>query len=150
MPESPSRDTSVTAPCPICLGPMPTGHARSWCSPRCRQAAYRARHRPPSLALTLPSTAVDSRTASGVYECPACGDRLAGERRCQECNLFARRLGEGGCCPACSEIITINELLDIQPTPKVSEATATVRLAPSRDYQPNQPSSSTSSIEGAM
>ncbi len=51
---------------------------------------------------------------SGFYECPGCGDRLAGERRCDECNLFARRLGEGGCCPACSEIITITELLDIQ------------------------------------
>jgi len=45
---------------------------------------------------------------------PRLRSRLAGTRRCPECNLFARRLGEGGCCPACSEIITIPELLDIQ------------------------------------
>jgi hypothetical protein len=45
---------------------------------------------------------------------PQCGDRLAGECRCDECNLFARRLGEAAACPACSEIITITELLDIQ------------------------------------
>jgi len=93
---------------------MPTGRARSWCSPRCRQAAYRARHRPLTPALPLLPEAGGSRTGSGVYECPGCGERLAGERRCQECNLFARRVGEGGCCPACSEIIIINELLDIQ------------------------------------
>ena len=114
MPEAPWRDASVTPPCPVCLGPLPAGRARSWCSPRCRQAAYRARHRPPSPVLQLLPTTGGSRTASGVYECPGCGERLAGQRRCDECNLFARRLGQGGCCPACSEIITINELLDIQ------------------------------------
>ncbi len=59
-------------------------------------------------------TATRSRTVSGVYECPGCGYRLAGKRRCPECNLFARRLGDGGCCPNCSDIITVHELLDIQ------------------------------------
>jgi len=114
VPEAPWRDASVTATCPVCQGPLPVGRARSWCSPRCRQAAYRARHRPPSTTLPPAGTATRSHAASGVYECPGCGDRLAGERRCPECNLFARRLGEGGCCPACSEVITISELLDIQ------------------------------------
>jgi len=90
---------------------MPTGRARTWCSPRCRQAAYRARRRPATPV--LPSLPTGSPTAGGVYECPGCGERLAGERRCPECNLFARRLGQGGCCPACSEIITVAELLDI-------------------------------------
>ncbi len=114
MPEAPWRDASVTATCAVCLGPLPPGRARSWCSPRCRQAAYRARHRRSATTLPLPVPATRSRTAGSVYECPGCGERLAGERRCADCNLFARRLGEGGCCPACSEIITITELLEIQ------------------------------------
>jgi len=113
VPEAPWRDASVTAVCPVCLGPLPEGRARSWCSPRCRQAAYRARHRPTAPTLLLPMAATRSQTASGVYQCPGCGDPLAGERRCPDCNLFARRLGEGGCCPTCSDIITVHELLDI-------------------------------------
>jgi predicted nucleic acid-binding Zn ribbon protein len=113
VPEAPWRDASVTATCPVCDSPLPQGRARSWCSPRCRQAAYRARHRPPTTTLTLPTPATRSRTAVGVYERPGCGDRLASERRCPACNLFARRLGDGGHCPACSEVITIQELLDI-------------------------------------
>ena len=57
-----------------------------------------------------------SRTTSGVYECPSCGERLAGQRRCPECNLYARRLGTGGCCTSCGEILTINELLEAATT----------------------------------
>ena len=56
VPEAPWRDASVTPTCPVCQGPLPTGRARAWCSPRCRQAAYRTRHRPPSPTLTLPPT----------------------------------------------------------------------------------------------
>ena len=112
MPEVPWRDASVTPSCPACQGPLPAGRARSWCSARCRPAAYRTRHRPPTTTLPPPAAATKTRTASGVYECPSCGDRLAGERRCSECNVFARRLGEGGYCPACSEVITVHELLD--------------------------------------
>jgi len=47
----------------------------------------------------------------GVYACPDCGERLVGERRCPDCNLFARRIGTGGCCPACGETITVDELV---------------------------------------
>lgn len=46
---------------------------------------------------------------SAVYECTGCGERLT-DRRCPDCNLFARRIGAGGACPSCSEIITVNEL----------------------------------------
>lgn len=112
---SPWRDASVTPTCPACDGLMPPGRARSWCSARCRQAAYRGRHQmstPVPPPLPLPEAV--SRTATGVYECPGCGDRLAGQRRCPECNLFARRQGEGGCCPSCGDVITVKELLNIE------------------------------------
>jgi len=48
VPEAPWRDASVTATCAVCDSPLAEGRARSWCSPRCRQAAYRARHRLPA------------------------------------------------------------------------------------------------------
>ena len=111
MPELPWRDANVTPTCPACHGPMPTGRARSWCSPRCRQAASRHHATTPPRRSCSPLPAAVSRTASGVYECPGCGDRLAGQRRCDTCNLFARRLDDGGCCPSCGDVITVNELL---------------------------------------
>jgi hypothetical protein len=46
---------------------------------------------------------------SVVYECPQCGERLV-ERRCPECNVFCRRLGAGGRCPACDEMVLVEEL----------------------------------------
>ena len=45
-----------------------------------------------------------------VYECPDCEERYVGERRCPECNLWCRRVGRGGHCPSCDEIVTLEEL----------------------------------------
>jgi hypothetical protein len=50
--------------------------------------------------------------ATGVYECSGCGERLTGERRCPDCNLYARKIGTGGPCPACGDIVTIEELME--------------------------------------
>jgi predicted RNA-binding Zn-ribbon protein involved in translation (DUF1610 family) len=50
-------------------------------------------------------------TAAAIYECPGCGERQT-TRRCQDCNLFTRRLGAGGECPHCGEPVLIDELLD--------------------------------------
>jgi predicted RNA-binding Zn-ribbon protein involved in translation (DUF1610 family) len=46
-----------------------------------------------------------------VYECPDCGERQAGTRRCQDCNLFMRRVGPGGSCPHCDEPVLVSDLL---------------------------------------
>ena len=46
---------------------------------------------------------------SVVWECGSCGERSL-ERRCGECNLFCSRVGVGGECPACSEIVASAEL----------------------------------------
>jgi hypothetical protein len=49
--------------------------------------------------------------AQVVYECPACETRLLGEQRCPDCNLFCRRLGAGGACMHCGDLLTVEELL---------------------------------------
>ena len=46
---------------------------------------------------------------SVVFECSGCGERLL-EGRCPECNVFCRRLGAGGECPSCAEIMLVEEL----------------------------------------
>jgi hypothetical protein len=53
--------------------------------------------------------------AAAICECPGCGERQAA-RRCEDCNLFTRRLGPGGECPNCGEPVLIGELLDPQET----------------------------------
>jgi predicted RNA-binding Zn-ribbon protein involved in translation (DUF1610 family) len=45
-----------------------------------------------------------------IYECPDCGERQAGIRRCEDCNLFMRRLGPGGECPSCGDPVLVSEL----------------------------------------
>ncbi len=49
-------------------------------------------------------------TVSVVYECPSCEERFVDERRCPECSLFCRRVGPGGCCPSCGDLIAVTEL----------------------------------------
>ena len=49
--------------------------------------------------------------AGVVYECAECGERTL-ERRCDDCNLFTRKLGSGGPCPECEENILVTELLN--------------------------------------
>jgi len=119
MPEIPLRDATVTAGCAVCGGPLPAGRRRTYCGPTCRQRAYRIRHEPDPrgpASSGRPQPPAGSRTATGVYECDDCGERLVGERRCQSCNRYTRRAGTGGSCPACGEPITIEELLEAPTT----------------------------------
>ena len=52
-------------------------------------------------------------TGPAVYECPDCGERQAGTRRCPDCNLFMRRVGPGGSCPHCDEPVLVTDLLAV-------------------------------------
>jgi hypothetical protein len=52
-------------------------------------------------------------SGQGVYECPDCGERQAGTRRCPDCNLFMRRVGPGGSCPHCDEPVLVADLLAV-------------------------------------
>ncbi|MGI8758159.1 MAG: hypothetical protein ACR2K0_02520 [Acidimicrobiales bacterium] len=46
---------------------------------------------------------------SVVWECGSCATRSL-ERRCDECNLFCSRIGAGGECPGCGELVAADEL----------------------------------------
>ena len=76
--------------------------------------AFRRRQGHQQLAreLSAPSLVRPSRDHV-VYECAGCETRYVGEQRCPECNLFACRLGPGGYCPGCSDIVTVDELLGL-------------------------------------
>jgi len=52
-----------------------------------------------------------------VYACDGCGARAIGEQRCAECSSFMRRLGIGGACPSCDEVITVAELTGLEVGP---------------------------------
>jgi len=93
----------------------------------CTTCAARCSSHPRSCA-----PALGSRPASGVYPCPGCGERLAGARRCEDCNLSARRPGEGGRCTTCSEILTFIALLDTLAQVVTGSSPSRARLAPGR------------------
>ena len=102
--------------CQLCQAPVPSRRAR-YCSDACRQRAYRLRQVAPvqtadQRALTTELRRRGHLAAQRVYECPGCGERFLGERRCPECNLFCRGLGLGGGCPHCHDLVLVSELLD--------------------------------------
>jgi 5-methylcytosine-specific restriction endonuclease McrA len=115
----PWRYASVTPACQRCGAALRSGRPHRFCGSACRPAAYRDRRaasRPTAAPLPAlpPRTSRTSRTSTGVYECPGCGQRLAAERRCPDCQLFARRIGDGGSCTGCGEVLTVTELLGLE------------------------------------
>ncbi len=108
----PSGDVSVTARCLACDGPVPAERARRYCSPACRQDAYRRRHQPARPLMQLPARR--SRRDGTVYACGECDSRYLGEQWCHDCNRPCQRLGAGGTCPSCEEIILSEELIGDQ------------------------------------
>lgn len=105
----PSRNSSVTARCTACGGPLPEGRPRTTCSDACRQRAFRARHQPRPTPPPLPSTG--PRKPFTVYECPECGERQVGSQFCESCNTFMAKVGYGGACPHCDGAVAFDELL---------------------------------------
>jgi hypothetical protein len=101
--------------CPMCGSPLTSPRAR-FCCAACKQLAYRLRHLPAASSdLTELRQDLQHRrvlTIHTIYECPSCGDRLVGERRCSACGLFCRSLGLGGHCPDCEAPIVFAEVLN--------------------------------------
>jgi hypothetical protein len=105
----------VDAPgCRLC-GTLLSSARAQYCSPGCKQRAYRLRHgSAAALATSRQTTDRQPRQPRGthtLYECPVCGERYLDERRCPDCNRFCRALGPGGLCPHCDEPILAAELL---------------------------------------
>ena len=107
---TPPSDVSVTAPnCPACGKRLPAGRSRRFCSPACRQAAYRRRHQPDAQQVP-PLPRRRSRREGTVYQCLECETRYLAEQWCPDCSRPCQRVATGGICPCCEEIITIEEL----------------------------------------
>lgn len=120
--QTPFRDGSVTAPmsheavrraCPIC-GTLPESRRATYCSHRCQMIAFRRRHGHQQLAREFSAHSLTKPSREHVvYECGRCETRFLGDQRCSDCHRFCRRLGPGGYCPGCSDIVTVDELLQL-------------------------------------
>ncbi len=113
--DTPMREGSRDGPrgCVMCGGDLPSPRA-SYCTRACQQRSYRLRHQTPTVDVTSVRKALQRRknlVAHTIYECGGCGERFIGERRCEECGLFARALGFGGSCPECDTPVLIDDLL---------------------------------------
>lgn len=100
---SPVRNDNATTTCGLCGEQFTPVRRQRWCSDACRQAAWRRRRsapRPP-----LPAR------ADTIYQCPDCDTRFVGDQYCHDCHTFARRLGAGGPCPHCDELVALTDIL---------------------------------------
>jgi len=96
------RDDTATTTCALCgMGFERLGRQR-FCSSICRKAAWRRQRSAPVEPIVA--------KADTVFECPQCDSRYLGDQRCPDCNTFARRIGPGGLCPCCDEIIAMTDL----------------------------------------
>ena len=102
----------VTMACPVCGDAFVPVGRRRFCSDACRAAAHRRRRAAARSLVAVPARV--SRVAMTVYGCDGCGARALGEQRCVDCSVFMRRVGIGGACPGCDEVITVAELTGIE------------------------------------
>lgn len=107
---TPSRDDPATMTCPVCQQCFTRVGRQTYCSTACRKTAFRRRHQTPPVTLTIPADR--PRRDFTIYECPECGERFLGGQRCDQCGIFARRVGVGGTCPHCDQPVAIHDLLD--------------------------------------
>ena len=112
-----TRDDTFTV-CPICQRSFRRVGRRLYCTPSCRQQAFRFRHRQPNSVLLTDLTHALRRqkhlVGQTVYECPTCNERLPGQRRCDQCNLMCRKVGLGGRCSECDDIMTVAEFIGLE------------------------------------
>jgi hypothetical protein len=98
--------------CLVCGATLLSTRAR-YCSRAHQQRAFRLRQRVGQPDLPRLRQELQRRraiVAHMIYECPSCGERLVGERRCPECHLYSRAIGLGGHCPECDTPLLLVDL----------------------------------------
>ena len=113
--DTPMRDASRDGcgGCLVCGAALTSSRAR-YCSRAHQQRAFRLRHQPSLPDLQRLRQELQRRravVARTIYECPSCGERLVGGRRCPDCRLFTRAIGLGGHCPECDTPLLLVDLL---------------------------------------
>jgi len=106
----------LAARCPVCQGAFDRVRRQRYCSPACRQAAWRSRRDNPATAAAppvLPGPTGRCRDVT-VYRCSECDQRYLAEQWCRDCQRPCTREGTGGLCPHCDEPVTIDDLLPQQ------------------------------------
>lgn len=103
--------TARTATCPTCRQPFTPIRRQRYCTPACRQAAWRARHPQPH---PVPATVTPGtgRRAVTVYQCPRCDTRYLGQQWCHDCHTPCTRLDLGALCPHCDEPVAISDIIE--------------------------------------
>jgi hypothetical protein len=109
------NDIEAAVACPVCATEFTPIRRQRYCTPACRQAAWRTRHHQPTPrpAVTIPPAT--HRRDITVYQCPNCEARYLGQQWCHDCHRPCTRLDLGGLCPHCDEPITISDILDQHP-----------------------------------
>ena len=97
------RNDTATTRCPQCGASFTPIGRQQWCSDACRQASWRRRQAAPRP--TLPAK------TDTIYQCPTCDTRYLGEQRCPDCNTWCRRLGPGGPCPHCDDLVALSDII---------------------------------------
>ena len=113
--ETPWSDDGATMVCPVCDRQFVCSGRRRYCCAGCRRKAWARRHQSPPTPVVVPAP-TPSRRAVTVYECDGCGERALGAQRCDSCGGFMRRVGLGGCCPACDAPEAAAELIEVVET----------------------------------
>jgi hypothetical protein len=111
--------------CPVCQTLFTPIRRQTYCTPACRQAAWRARHPTTTPAVILPPHT--PRRDYTVYSCPLCGARRLGQQWCPDCNHPATRVDLGGLCPHCDEPVAISDLTSQHPRPQPTSVDQEIR-----------------------
>ena len=112
-PRNDIETTSAGPPnrCRHCGAPFHRIRRQTYCSPACRQAAWRVRQIATTLANAVPAPPLRHRREVTIYACTECDQRYLGEQWCTDCARPCTRIGIGGTCPSCDEPVAVDELL---------------------------------------